>query len=133
MKSLQNFLNFINNNLTSILVCIGLIIGIYNRVKAWLAKSDEEKIDFAIGAVRETMLKFVTKAEGDYADWNKAGSIKRAEVIDAIYKRYPILAKAVDQEALIKKIDEAIDAALPELEAIIKSMKYQEKIEASEV
>ena len=47
---------------------------------------------------------------------------KRQEVLSVvkIYKEYPILAKVVNQEELVKWIDEQIDNALPTLRDIIK-------------
>lgn len=78
MKGLQHFLEFINENWTTIAVCIGLIIGFITKVKNFLEKSDEEKIEIAKKQIRETMLKMISDAEVDYENWNKAGSIKRA-------------------------------------------------------
>ena len=120
MKGLQNFLFWLNENYMYILVCIGLIVLIVNKVKAFMSKSDDEKIQYATETIQEIMLKYVTTAELDYQEWAKSGSIKRAQVIDAIYQQYPILQKAVDQEAIIKMIDDAIDAALPSLRKIIE-------------
>jgi len=125
LNGIKNFLELVNENWTLIAVCLGLLVGIYQKFKAWQAQSDEEKIEHALSMIRETMLKFVTKAEEDYTAWFQAGSIKRAQVIDALYQQYPILSKAIDQEALVKKIDEAIDAALPELRKIIKETNKQ--------
>lgn len=78
MKGLQNFLNFINENYVTIMVCIGLIIGIIQKIKTFLSKSDEEKVEIAKKQIRETMLKMITNAEIDFEQWNKAGEIKRA-------------------------------------------------------
>ena len=44
MKGLQNFLVFFFENYVSILVCLGLVIGLVKKVKDFLGKSDEEKI-----------------------------------------------------------------------------------------
>jgi len=78
MKGLQNFLNFINENYVTIMVCIGLIIGIIQKIKTFLSKSDEEKVEIAKKQIKETMLKMITNAEIDFEQWNKAGEIKRA-------------------------------------------------------
>lgn len=130
LNGIKNFLQLINDNWTLIAVCLGLLVGIYQKFKSWQAQTDEQKIEYALSMIRETMLRFVTKAEENYADWFKAGSIKRAEVIDELFKQYPILAKAIDQEALIKKIDDAIDAALPELRKIIEETNKQKSEDA---
>ena len=130
LNGIKNFLEIINQNWVTICVIISLILGAYKKFKAWLSQTDEQKIEYALSMIRETMLRFVTKAEENYADWFKAGSIKRAEVIDELFKQYPILAKAIDQEALIKKIDDAIDAALPELRKIIEETNKQKSEDA---
>ena len=36
LKGLQNFLIFINDNWTAILVCIGLIIGLIQKIKTYV-------------------------------------------------------------------------------------------------
>lgn len=66
MKGLENFLRFINEHYVEILVYIGLIIGIIQKVKAFLGKSDEEKIEIAKKQIRETMLRMITQAEIDF-------------------------------------------------------------------
>ena len=44
LTGLQNFLNIINDNWTTILVCAGLIVGIVKKTQDYLSKSDDEKI-----------------------------------------------------------------------------------------
>ena len=123
LQGITNFLNFINEHWTSIAVMVGLIILIAKKIKDFMSKSDDEKIQFALSAIRETMLKYVTQAEKDYSDWSKSGSIKRAQVIEQLYKEYPVLSKVVNQEELINQLDDAIDSALPTLRKIIEENK----------
>lgn len=123
MNSLQNFLMFLNENFVSILVCIGLVIGLIQKVKSFFSKSDDEKIEIAKRQIQETILKMVSDAEVDYEEWNKAGSIKRAQVISQIYDNYPVLSKVVDQTALIEWIDDTIDDSLDTLRDIVGSNK----------
>ena len=66
------------------------------------------------------MLKYVTDAEEDYANWVKAGEIKRSQVISQIYADYPILSKIVAQDDLIAWIDQTIDDALKTMRKIIE-------------
>lgn len=126
MNGIRNFLSIIDQNWLTITVTIGLVIGLYKKIKEYLAKSDDEKIELALQHVRETMLKFVTESEKAYGDWAKSGSIKRAQVIDELYKQYPVLSKAIDQKEIIKLIDEAIDSALPTLREVLKETKKEE-------
>lgn len=123
LNGIQNFLQFINDNWTSVTVCIGLALGLYKKIREYLAKSDEEKIKIAKDQIQETMLKMITEAEIDYTSWNKAGSIKRSQVIEEVFAKYPILSKAVDQAELVDWIDEQIDTALRTLREVIELNK----------
>lgn len=127
LTGLQNFLNIINDNWTTILVCTGLIVGIVKKTQDYLSKSDDEKIEIAKAQIKQVILKKISDAEVDYEEWNKAGSIKRSQVITEIYKEYPILSKVVDQTELTKYIDDAIDDALVELRKVIESNKASSK------
>lgn len=119
LNGLNTFLVFINNNWTTIAVTIGLVVGIVTKIKNYIAKDTNEKVAIAKAAIKEYMLKLVSDAEMDYEDWKHAGSIKRAQVIGQIYTDYPILRKVVDQEELVKWIDNTIDESLVTLRAII--------------
>ena len=116
----KNFLSLINDNWTTILVIVGLALALWKKIESYSKLSTDKKIEIAKKQISENILKLITQAEKDYAEWEKAGSIKRSEVISEIYKEYPILAKVVNQEELVKWIDEQIDNALPTLREIIK-------------
>lgn len=120
LTGLKNFLDLINQNWTLITVVIGLGILVFKKVKSYLSLSDQEKIDMALGRIRISALKWVTEAECAYEDWIKAGSIKRSEVIDKIFEKYPILNKVTDQETLIKTLDDIINDALVEMRKVIE-------------
>lgn len=120
LNGIKNFLSLINDNWTTILVIIGLALALWKKIESYSKLSTDKKIEIAKKQISENILKLITQAEKDYAEWEKAGSIKRSEVISEIYKEYPILAKVVNQEELIKWIDEQIDNALPTLRDIIK-------------
>lgn len=121
MEGLQKFLQILNDNWTSILVCAGLIVGIVKKTQDYMSKSQGEKIELAKKQIQTTILKMISDAEVDWQEWSKAGSIKRSQVIKQIYDEYPILTKVVDQDALIKYIDEQIDGALDTLREIVKT------------
>ena len=78
-----------------------------------------EKIQKQNKQIKEVILKLISDAEVDYEDWNKAGSIKRAQVIQKIFTDYPVLSKVANQEELIKWIDTMIDESLKELRKIV--------------
>ena len=78
LNGIQNFLQFINDHWTNIIVIIGLVIAIIKKAKDYFSKSDEEKIAIAKKQIEEIMLRFVTDAECDYREWVSAGEIKTA-------------------------------------------------------
>lgn len=112
LDGIKNFLYFLNDNWTSILVIVVLLGSIVKKTVDFMKKSKEEKIAIAKEQIRQTALKLVTNAECDYLEWNKAGSIKRSQVIDEIFEKYPILSKVTNQEELVNWIDEVINEAL---------------------
>lgn len=120
LNGIQNFLQFINDNWTSIMVIIGLCVAIGRKAKNYFNKSDDEKIAIAKTQIHEMILKMITDAEEDYEEWNKAGSIKRSQVIGVIFNTYPVLSKVVNQEELIQWIDDEIDNALIILRKVIE-------------
>lgn len=116
---IKNFLMLVNEHWTEIIVIVGLGIAIAKKAKTYLAKTDEEKIQIAKEQIGETMLKLVTEAEKDYNNWVKAGAVKRAQVIDIVFQRYPVLNRVTDQKQLIEEIDKLINEALKEMRGII--------------
>ena len=125
LNGLNRFLEFISNNWTAIMVTIGLIIGLVKKVKSYVAKSNEEKVEIAKSYIRESILKLITDAEMDFEEWNKAGSIKRSQVIARVYAEYPILKKIANQEEIIQWIDKEIDNSLDTLREIIAGNKTE--------
>ena len=127
LTGINNVLMFINDHWTQLTIILGLGTLLWKKVRAFLAKSDEEKIQIALKQAREIILDKVTAAEIDYSDWKKSGAIKRAQVLDAIFKQYPILSKVTSQEEIIKKLDEYIDEALETLREIIANQEHPVK------
>lgn len=118
MNGIKNFLTFINDNWTTIIIILGLGLSVYAKVNSWLKLSKQEKIDFAKKAVKELMLKYVTKAELDYINWSKSGALKRCQVIDQIFKDYPILEQVTNRDELIEWIDKTIDTSLEDMKSL---------------
>ena len=121
LTGINNVLMLINDHWTEITILIGMALLLYKKIRAYLAKSKEEKMEIALKQARELILDRVAAAEIDYADWKKAGAIKRAQVLDEIFAAYPILGKITNQEEVIKKLDEYIDEALATLREVIET------------
>jgi len=120
MTGIQNFLMLIYQNWITILVCVGLVVGIIKRTIWFMAKTDDEKIEIAKTQITQTMLKMVCKAEIDYDSWNSAGAIKRSQVIAEIFDKYPILGKVIEQDEVIAWLDEQIDESLKILKGVVE-------------
>lgn len=119
LTGIQNFLQFINDNWTAIIIIIALGLSIALKIKNLFTKGKNGQIEIAKAQIKQIILKLITDAEIDYNDWVKSGSIKRAQVIQQIYTDYPILAKVTDQETLIAWIDTEINNSLKELRKIV--------------
>ena len=112
LNGIKNFLQFINDNWMLIAAIITLGFSIYKKVKDYFSKSIDEQVAIAKQQISESMLKLVTKAECDYNTWVSAGSVKRSQVIEEIFMKYPILSKVTNQKELIQWIDNTINDAL---------------------
>lgn len=124
LNGLKNFLQIINDNWATIVMIATLVYAIYRKadatIKEWRAKSEAEKeaeIQRQIAAAKkvlgEEILKFVSKAEIEWqSDTCKLGPIRRADVIEKIYAKYPVLLYAASQEEMLKYIDKCIEDAL---------------------
>lgn len=123
LNGIRNFLEIINENWTTIMVIIGLAVGICKKAKSYMNKSDEEKLNITKKQIHEIALQLVTEAENDYDRWDKAGSIKRSQVVEKLYKNYPILSKFAGQQELLNWIDSELDNALVELKKVIDENK----------
>ena len=123
MEGIKNFLELMNREWTTVLICAGLIIGIVQKTIVFFSKSEQERIDVAKKHIQEVILRMITEAETCYEDWKNSGAIKRSQVIEEIFAQYPVLEKVADQEALIAWIDEQIDNALVTLRKIIEINK----------
>lgn len=119
MDGIKNFLSLINDNWTCIIVVISLILSIYKKAKVYFSKSNDKKIEIAKEQIKERILKMITDAEIDFNEWNKAGSIKRSQVIGEIFEKYPILSKSINQYEIIKWIDNEINNSLNILREVI--------------
>lgn len=129
LTGIQNFLEFINENWTAIVIILGLATAIVKKAKDFFSKSDEEKIAIAKKQIRETMLKLITDAETDYLEWVGAGAVKRSQVIEKIFAQYPVLSKVANQEELIAWIDEVIDESLKTMRDIFEKQMTDVTVE----
>ena len=132
LTGIQNFLQFINDNWTAIIIISAFVLSIALKIKNLFTKDKNGQIEIAKAQIKQIILKLITDAEIDYNDWVKSGSIKRAQVIQKIYADYPILAKVTDQETLIAWIDTEINNSLKELRKIVAENATEKATEKEE-
>lgn len=128
LDGINKFLTFVNDNWVYITTIIGLAIAVGNKIKDYLNKSQDEKIEIAKAQINEVMLMLVTEAECDWREWQKCGEVKRSQVIDQVFAMYPILSKVTNQEEIIAWIDEAIDNALKTMRKIFEENKAKAEV-----
>lgn len=116
MKSVENILNFLNDNWTFIVIAISLGIKLYCSITNFLKKSKKEQQDAAWAELSNIMLSLVSQAEQDWG--SKTGEIKRAEVIKQIFEKYPAIATIATEDDVIERIDVMIDDALNQMREI---------------
>lgn len=129
LNGVYNFLDFLNENWTMITAIIVLAISIGKKIVDFSQKSKAEQLAIAKAQINETMLKWVTEAEKNYLQWVSAGAIKRSQVIDQIFKEYPILSKVANQEEIIQWLDDTIDGALKAMRKIFEENKDAANVE----
>jgi len=128
MNSLQKLLQFIVDNWSQIVIILTLLLTIYTKLKKfyadWKQKTKEQQeqearqafekaVNIAKKALADYILILVSKAEVDWKSQDgKLGATKRAQVIEEIYKKYPVLEQVEDKKELLKYIDKLIDDAL---------------------
>lgn len=120
LNGLYNLLNFIEENWGMIAAIVVMVVSISKKIVAFMAKSREEKIEIAKTQISQTMLKWVTIAECDWLEWQQAGEIKRSQVIDMIFEKYPILSQVTNQKEVIAWLDDMIDEALKTMRKIFE-------------
>ena len=119
LNAVAEFLKFANNYWTVVIIIIGLAYALSDKITKYLATSTADNIEMAKKALKENLLKYMADAEIEWSSYEKAGEIKRAQVISKIYEDYPILKEYVDQDELIKFIDKQIDSMKSEIDKVI--------------
>lgn len=119
LTGFETLLKYLNEYWTVIIIIIGLIIALIQKIKSYVKLTNEEKIDIAKKQLSEIILQLTSDAEINYENWKQSGEIKRAQVIARIFEKYPILSKVTNQEKLILWIDNLIDTSLEKLRGVV--------------
>lgn len=119
MDSIRRTVSFIIDNWSAIATVICIIIAVSLRIKSFMRLSKEDREKAAWDAVKKIMLALVSSAEKEWG--SKTGAIKRAEIIQQIYKAFPVIKEQADQQAVERRLDELIDKSLCEMRDILDS------------
>ena len=130
MNGIVNIIHTVDNYWTYILVALGLIIYAVRYIKNYMKMTDSEKlkeqerlVKIALEKVKVIMPNLTAIAEEEWNHLDKAGIIKRSEVINKIYEQYPILKEYYDQEWLVNQLDIIINEALKEIRDITRNVE----------
>ncbi len=126
MKSIELFINFVIENWTFIITLLSCLYLAFIKIKKWNSLSEEEKINTALTILRQQMLTYVAEAEKNFG--TGTGTLKRSQVIKKVYEDYPILNNVIDQDKLIKVLDEYIDESLVELRKLLENNEEFKKL-----
>ena len=121
MRSIIDLSNTIITYWTYICIFIALGVLTYEKIKKYKKMSEEERVNAALKVIKTEVLKLMRDAEINWKDFYKAGEIKKSEVIDEIYERFPFLTEYINQEELIIKISEMIEDGMDKMNQILNS------------
>ena len=120
MKGIISLIALISDNWSTIVIAIAIILGVINRVRAFMKLSKNDKKEAALKIIKEEILKLMSDAEINWVDYKKSGQIKRSEVITKIYTQFPELASVVDQETVMNEIDKLINESKDTMDTIFE-------------
>ena len=123
MQGIDNFIKFIAENWTFIVIIISVIIKAAVSVSDFLKKSKEERKAAAWSELSRIALSLVSDAETEWG--SKTGEIKKSEVIKKIYDKLPALSEIANEAETSEQIDKIIDDALEQMREILKNKESE--------
>lgn len=108
--------------LIAIFILLAISIAIINIVH-FSKLTREEQVEAILKVIKVEVIKLMADAELDWSHIEKAGEIKKAEVISKIYDKFPILSKYMNQEELLKRISNIIEKEKERMDRIINKDK----------
>lgn len=123
MQGIDNFIKFIAENWTFIVIIISIIIKAIISVSDFMKKSKEERKAAAWSELSRIALSLVSDAETAWG--SKTGEIKKSEVIKKIYDKLPALSEIANEAETSEQIDKIIDDALEQMREILKNKESE--------
>lgn len=124
-NNIFNFLNdggSVNNIISVIIIIVGILLGIKyfsDFIDKFKDLSDEEKIKVILRIVKAEILKLMSDAEVEWSSFEKAGIIKKSQVIGKIYEKYPVLSSYINQEMIICELEKIIEDNMNNMNSVI--------------
>ena len=131
MNGIINTLQMIQHNWSNIVICIVILFTIINRTVAFFKLSKEERVEAALKIIRKELLKFMSDAEVEWSEFEKAGNLKKSQVINNIYSQFPFLKEYINQDELLSKISDMIEDTMSEMNKIINNIEIEDGEEES--
>lgn len=99
---------------TIIAICVFILAGAKIGL-TYIDKIRSMNIQSILAIVKASVLKLMTDAEIDFANYKKSGEIKKSQVISNIYKQFPELQKVKDQGELQKELSDIIEGEMEKI------------------
>ena len=120
MTSINNTLGLIENYWSMIIIIIALVVLTIEEVRKYKAMTREQRIEAALSVVKGELLKLMSDAEIEWSEYKKSGALKKSQVLKEIYTQFPFLQDYINQDELVTKITEMIDAEMENMNKILK-------------
>lgn len=120
MTSINNTLGLIENYWSMLIIIIALVVLTIEEVKKYKAMTREQRIEAALSVVKGELLKLMSDAEIEWSEYKKSGALKKSQVLKEIYTQFPFLQDYINQDELVTKITEMIDAEMENMNKILK-------------
>lgn len=124
MQGIDNFIKFLAENWTFIVIIISIIIKAAVSVSDFLKKSKDERKAAAWSELSRIALSLVSDAETAWG--SKTGEIKKSEVVKKIYDKLPALSEIANEAETSEQIDKIIDDALDQMREILKNKENEQ-------
>lgn len=130
MKAIADYIA--STNFVDILLALfvgGLIVqDLMAKAVDFFSGTKEEQITEIKRVLQEIIISYVTKEELDFLGTSKMGEVKRANVIAALYEKFPALKKYTNQSKMIQYIDSLIDDALIDVRELVEKNYTKDEI-----
>lgn len=120
MTSINNTLGLIENYWSMLIIIIALVVLTIEEVRKYKAMTREQRIEAALSVVKGELLKLMSDAEIEWSEYKKSGALKKSQVLKEIYTQFPFLQDYINQDELVTKITEMIDAEMENMNKILK-------------